>query len=76
MEIRVGMMNVVRELTFEINDDEADQLKSDLESASSAGDGMLWMTDRDGRNLGLVVSQLAYVELGVPGDRRIGFATD
>ena len=37
---------------------------------------MLWVTDRDGRDIGLVVRQLAYVELGVPGDRRIGFATD
>jgi len=36
VEIRVGMMNVVRELTFEVNDDVADQLKSDLESASVA----------------------------------------
>ena len=64
------MMNVVRELTFEVNDDEADQLKSDLESASVAGDGMLWVADQDGRDIGLVVRQLAYVELGVPGDRR------
>ena len=47
MEIRIGMMNVARELTFEVNDDEADQLKSDLESASAAGDAMLWVTDRD-----------------------------
>ena len=37
---------------------------------------MLWVTDRDGRNVGLSVGQLAYVEFGVPGDRRIGFATD
>ena len=70
------MMNVVRELTFEVNDDVADQLKSDLEAASVAGEGMLWVTDRDGRDIGLVVRQIAYVELGVPGDRRIGFATD
>jgi len=76
VEIRVGMMNVVRELAFEVNDDEADQLKSDLESASTAGHSMLWVTDRDGRDIGLVVGQLAYVELGVPGDRRIGFATE
>jgi hypothetical protein len=76
VEIRIGMMNVARELTFEVNDDEADQLKSDLESASAAGDNMLWVTDSDGRNVGLSIGQLAYVEFGVPGDRRIGFATD
>ncbi len=70
------MVNVARELTFEVNDDEADELKSGLESASAAGDTMFWVTDRDGRNVGLSVGQLAYVGFGVPGDRRIGFATD
>ena len=32
MEIRIGMVNVARELTFEVNDDEADQIKADLEN--------------------------------------------
>ena len=76
MEIRIGMMNVVRELNFEVNDEDADQLKADLESAVSSSTSLLWVTDRDGRNIGVSVDQLAYVELGAPGDRRIGFATE
>ncbi|MDP7066744.1 MAG: DUF3107 domain-containing protein [Acidimicrobiales bacterium] len=76
MEIRIGMVNVARELTIEVSDDEADQIKDDLESARESNSNMLWVSDRDGRNVGLSVDQLAYVEFGAPGDRRIGFATD
>jgi hypothetical protein len=76
VEIRIGMVNVARELTFEVNDDDAEQLKTDLESAFESETSMLWVTDRDGRNVGLSVDRLAYIEFGAPGDRRIGFATD
>ena len=70
------MMNVVRELNFEVNDEDADQLKADLESAVSSSTPLLWVTDRDGRNIGVSGIQLAYVELGAPGDRPIAFATE
>ena len=70
------MVNVARELTFEVNDDDAEQLKTDLESAFEAETSMLWVSDRDGRNVGLSVDRLAYIEFGARGDRRIGFATD
>ena len=37
------MVNVVRELMFEVNDDDAEQLKTDLESAFEAKTSMLWV---------------------------------
>ena len=40
---------MVRELNFEVNDEDADQLKADLESAVSSSTPLLWVTDRDGR---------------------------
>ena len=43
MEIRIGMVNVARELTFEVNDDDAEQLKTDLESAFESETSMLWV---------------------------------
>ena len=76
MEIGISMVNVIRELMFEVNDDDAEQLKTDLESAFEAKTSMLWVSDRDGRNVGLAVDRLAYIEFGAPGDRRIAFATD
>ena len=49
---------MVRELNFEVNDEDADQLKADLESAVSSSTPLLWVTDRDGRNIGVSVDQL------------------
>ena len=75
VEIRIGIMNVARELTLDIVDDDAEKLKSGLESALSGSANMLWVTDRDGREVGISVAQLGYIEFGAAGDRRIGFAT-
>jgi len=76
MEIRIGIMNVARELTLDVADDVAEKLKLESESALDEGANMLWITDRDGREVGVSVAQLAYIEFGATGDRRIGFATD
>ena len=54
------MVNVVRELMFEVNDDDAEQLKTDLESAFEAKTSMLWVSDRDGRNA------VSYTHLTLP----------
>tara|TARA_B100000678_G_scaffold128659_1_gene107713 strand:- start:703 stop:933 length:231 start_codon:yes stop_codon:yes gene_type:complete len=76
MEIRIGIMNVARELTLDVEDDVAEKLKLESESALDEGANMLWITDRDGREVGVSVAQLAFIEFGATGDRRIGFATD
>ncbi len=76
MEIRIGIMNVARELTLDVADDVAEKLKLESESALDEGANMLWITDRDGREIGVSVAQLAFIEFGATGDRRIGFATD
>ena len=76
VEIRIGIVNVARELTLDVDDNDAEKLKSESESALSGSTNMLWVTDRDGREVGISVAQLAYIEFGAAGDRRIGFATD
>ncbi len=76
MEIRIGIMNVARELTLDVADDVAEKLKLESESALDEGANMLWITARDGREVGVSVAQLAFIEFGATGDRRIGFATD
>ena len=43
-------------------------------NCSKTGDGVLWLTDRKGRRVGVPVVKVAYVEVGAPaGDRRVGF---
>jgi hypothetical protein len=47
---------------------------ADIEKLLKTGDGVLWLTDRKGRRVGIPVVKVAYVEVGAPSsDRRVGF---
>ena len=48
--------------------------RADIEKLIKTGDGVLWLTDRKGRRVGIPVVKVAYVEVGAPSsDRRVGF---
>ena len=76
MDVRVGVTQTPKELHVELPEGtDRDQLVSDVESALSAESGVLWLTDRKGRRVGIPAGKVAYVEIGAPGeDRRVGFA--
>jgi hypothetical protein len=45
-----------------------------MEKLLKTGDGVLWLTDRKGRRVGIPVAKIAYVEMGEPtAERRVGF---
>ena len=73
MEIRIGVVYTARELTVE-TDDSVDGVTATIESAVSAGDGILWLTDTKGRRIGVPVDKIAYVEVtSDAGGRKVGF---
>lgn len=76
VDVRIGVTYTPKEIEVELGGDvDAASVKSDIEKALSEESGVLWLTDRRGRQVGIPVSKLAYVEIGAPGDeRRIGFA--
>lgn len=75
MDLRIGVVNVARELAVELADDtDSDALRDDIEAALMS-EGMLWITDRHGKRVGVPVDKVAYVEVGSGDNRRIGFAT-
>ena len=77
MDVRIGVTYSPKELDLELPDDaDASELRAQVESALAGGqDSVLWLTDRRGRQVGVPVGKIAYVEIGPPGaDRRIGFA--
>jgi hypothetical protein len=75
MIVRIGVREAPKELEIEMADDtDAEVVKTQVESAMSAADGVLWLTDRDGRQVGIPAGRVAYVDLGVSGaGPRIGF---
>ena len=77
MDLRIGVTYSPKELDLELEDDaDAEALRTQVDTALAGGpDAVLWLTDRRGRQVGVPVSKIAYVEIGAPGsDRRIGFA--
>jgi Protein of unknown function (DUF3107) len=73
MEIRIGVVYSARELNVE-TDDSVDTVTATIENAISAGDGVLWLTDKKGRRVGVPVDKIAYVEIVTDaGGRKVGF---
>lgn len=75
MDVRVGVTQSPKEIHVELPDG-ADQEKliGDIEKALSEESGVLWLTDRKGRRVGIPAGKVAYVEIGSPAeDRRVGF---
>ena len=76
MDVRIGVTYTSKEIDVELGDDaDASAVKADIESALASETGALWPTERKGRQVGIPVPKVAYVEIGEPGDgRRIGFS--
>jgi hypothetical protein len=75
VDVRIGITHTPKELEVEMPDDvDGDKVVADIEKLLKTGDGVLWLTDRKGRRVGIPVVKVAYVEVGAPsGDRRVGF---
>ncbi len=75
MDVRIGITHTPKELEVEMPDDaDRDKVVADIEKLLKTGDGVLWLTDRKGRRVGIPVVKIAYVEVGAPAtERRVGF---
>jgi hypothetical protein len=75
VDVRIGVTYTAKEISVELAADaDAAAVKSDIETALKDDDAVLWLTDRKGRQVGVPVGKVAYVEIGSPdADRRIGF---
>ncbi len=75
MEVRIGMIQVPRELDVDMGDQvDGDQLSADIEKLVGEGSGVLWLTDKKGKRVGVPIAKLAYIEIGPHGEsHRVGF---
>ncbi len=75
MDVRIGITHTPKELEVEMPEDaDRDKVVAEIEKLLKTGDGVLWLTDRKGRRIGIPVVKVAYVEVGAPAsDRRVGF---
>ena len=76
MDVRIGVTYTSKEIDVELGDGaDVTAIRADIDAAlSGSPEGVLWLTDRKGRQVGVPSAKLAYVEIGSPDDeRRIGF---
>jgi predicted GTPase len=75
VDVRIGIAQSVKELEVDLGDGvERDAVLEEIDQALKAADGVLWLTDRKGRRVGVPVAKVAYVEIGAPAtERRVGF---
>ncbi|KQV07575.1 DUF3107 domain-containing protein [Leifsonia sp. Root112D2] len=72
MEIRIGILNAPRELSFE-SSQSAEEITTAVSTALDGGSPYLRLADTKGSIYLVPVANLAYVELGSEESRRIGF---
>jgi hypothetical protein len=75
VDVRIGVTYTAKEIEVELPEDaDRQKLVGDIEAALANGSGVLWLTDKRGRSVGVPSDKVAYVEIGGPGDdRRVGF---
>ena len=75
MDVRIGIVQSVKELNVELPDDaDRDKVLADIEASLAKEGAILWLTDRKGRQVGVPAGKIAYVEVDAPAtDRRVGF---
>lgn len=72
MEVKIGVQHAARELSVD-STLSAEEVYALVSEAIGAGAGVLKLTDDRGRQVIVPVEKLAYVEIGEPETRRVGF---
>ncbi|MER5438867.1 MULTISPECIES: DUF3107 domain-containing protein [unclassified Streptomyces] len=72
MEVKIGVLHTPREIVLE-SDQSAEEVESAVSAALSGKSQLLSLKDEKGRKVLVPAERLAYVELGEPSTRKVGF---
>jgi hypothetical protein len=73
VEIKIGIVDVARELGIDAQVTSADVVVSSLQAALEQPNGVLELTDDKGRRLAIPANRIAYLDFGVEHARQVGF---
>ena len=74
MIVRVGVGDITNELEIEMKSETSvKEVKELIESALNGEVAVLWLSDKDGRQVGVPVSRITYVDIGTETVPKIGF---
>ena len=72
MEVRIGVQHATRELVID-SQETSDAIITAVSAALSGKSDVLTLEDDRGRRVVVPADKLAYVEIGEPESRRVGF---
>ncbi|GAB3649959.1 DUF3107 domain-containing protein [Streptomyces sparsus] len=72
MEVKIGVQHAPRELTLE-STQSAEEIERTVSDALTGKSGLLTLTDENGRKVLIPADRLAYVDIGEPSTRKVGF---
>jgi hypothetical protein len=72
VEIKIGVQHAARELSLE-SELSAEEVEKAVGAALTGKAGLLVLADDKGRKLIIPADRLAYIEIGEPTARRVGF---
>ena len=74
MIVRVGVGDIAKELEIEMKSETSvKEVKELIESALNGEVAVLWLSDKDGRQVGVPASRITYVDIGTETVPKIGF---
>ena len=74
MEVRIGVQHATRELVID-STETTEAILATVSAAVSGEVSVLALTDERGRQVVVPSDKLAYVEIGEPESRRVGFGS-
>ena len=76
MDLRIGIAHMQKEINLEMADDfDLSDFKSKLEEALKKETGVVWLTDINGREVGIPGDKIGYAEIGIQDSGRpVGFS--
>ena len=72
MDVKIGVQHAARELVLE-STQSADEITEAVSAALTGESRILALTDQGGRRVVVPSDKLAYVEIGEPEARQVGF---
>jgi hypothetical protein len=73
VEVKLGVIYSAKEIVLESSRKSSD-IEKDVADALKSG-GVLSLTDEKGRVVLIPIEKLAYIEIGEPSERRVGFGS-
>ncbi|MFJ5923280.1 DUF3107 domain-containing protein [Kitasatospora sp. NPDC092948] len=74
MEVKIGVQNANREIVLE-SAQSAEEVADAVAKALDGSAKLLTLSDEHGRKVIIPADRLAYVEIGEPSVRKVGFGT-